>query len=543
MEQEKNTLQEELETAETVTEQPAEEVVEEVTEAVAEEIAQPTASKPQKAPKGSGERLKRRGATTLMAVIFIAIVVVINVIVGALTDRFPSLNIDLTAEKLNTLSDQALEIAKGVEQETNIYLIGTEDEYLQNRYGSSYSQYGLDYSKVPVLAEKLEEASSYIHTSYVDPDSDPKFISDHAEYELTSGCVLVETASRGRVLDISDLFALRTNSTTYQTEAVSQIDSALAGALEQVNMDKVPVICIATGHNEMLSSSTLSAFTSMMEGQNFELREIDFLTEEIPEETEILMIPTPQSDYTTEEIEKLHDYLDDDTTEQHRTILVTFHTTQEKLPKLEAFLEEWGFSIGEGMVAETDSSRMMASYPSFMLVNANQEKILTDETYANLVVRESRPIDVLFDYNNNVAAYPLWETADSAYVYVDESSAENPATESQTVAAMADTYAVIDKENWLRSVVVFGNSYVFTDSYINATAYGDGSYIRDLLQYTTGTDASQVTVKTQQVQTRVLDISASQSMIIILGLGVFTIGIPLLIIIIGLAVFLKRRHL
>lgn len=536
MEQENKNLQEELVESE-------ENTAEEMTAEVTEEATAPVQNEPEKPAKGRGNRLKRRGATTLMAVIFVAIVVVINVIVGALTDRYPSLNIDLTAEKLNTLSEQAMEIAKGVEQETNIYLIGSEDDYLQNRLGASYSQYGLDYSKVSVLAAKLQEANTKIHMQYVDPDTDPKFISDHAEYALTSGCVLVETESRGRVLDISDLFALRTNSTTYQTEAVSQIDSALAGALEQVNMDKVPVICVATGHNEMLNTSTLSAFTNMMEGQNFELREIDFLTEEIPEETEILMLPTPQTDYTTEEIEKLHDYLDDDTTEQHRTILVTFHTTQEKLPKLEAFLEEWGFSIGEGMVAETDTSRMMASYPSFMLVNAEQEKILPDETYANLVVRESRPISLLFEYNNNVAAYPLWTTADSAYVYVDETSAENPATESQTVAAMADTYAVIDKENWLRSVVVFGNSYVFTDSYINATAYGDGTYIRDLLQYTTGTDASQVTVKTQQVQTRVLDISASQSTIIILGLGVFTVGIPLVIIIIGLAVFLKRRHL
>lgn len=541
----KETVQstEEVAVAETEaqTELPAEQA--EQSAAVKEQPEQKEKNKKEKTPKGRLNRFKQGGVTTVMTVVFIAIVVVINVLVGALTDRFPSLNMDLTAEKTNTLSDQALEIAKSVEQETAIYLIGTENDYMENRLGSQYSSYGLDYSQVAILAEKLEEANTKISTEYIDPDTNPKFISDRASESLTSGCIVIETADRRRVLDISDLFALRTNQTTYQTEAVSQVDSALAGALEQVNMEHVPLIAIATGHNEMLSSSSLSAFISLMEDQNFEVREIDFLTEEIPEETQVLLIPTPQTDYTTEEIEKLHAYLSDDTSEMHKTILTTFHTTQEKLPKLEGFLEEWGFSIGEGMVAETDSSRMMASYPSFMLVNADQNKVLTDETYQNLVVRESRPISLLFENNNNIAAYPLWKTADSAYVYVDETSSENPEKEELLVAAMADTYQTIDGENWRRSVMVFGTSFVFTDSFINASAYGDSNYIRDLLQYGTGTDGSQVTVQTKQVQTRVLDVSASQSTIILLGLGVFTIGIPLVIIIIGLAVFLKRRHL
>ena len=53
---------------------------------------------------------------TALSVVFIAIVVALNLLVSALTDRFPSLDIDLTAQKVNSLSDQALEIAKNVDQ-------------------------------------------------------------------------------------------------------------------------------------------------------------------------------------------------------------------------------------------------------------------------------------------------------------------------------------------------------------------------------------------------------------------------------------------
>ena len=559
MEQDKMNLNEQNEELkeQTSAENPAEKPVEEPVEQEAEtdEVAEENnadekaetiggaSAEPASQKKPTARKLKHGGVTTLMTVIFIAVVVVVNVIFGALTKRFPSMNLDLTAQKLNTLSDQALEVAKGVEQETNLYLIGSEEAYLQNRLGAAYAQEGMDYSQVATLAEKLQEVNRNIHMEFIDPDTNPKFISDHAEDGLTSGCVLVETESRHRVLDISDFFAWDTSSTTYQQTIVSQVDSALARALELVNMQDVPLIAVATGHNEMLDSSALSAFNELMERQNFEVRQFDMLTEEIPEQTQVLMIPTPQTDYTTEEIEKLHAYLDDETHDMHKTILTLFHTTQDKLPKLESFLEEWGFSLSAGRVEETDANRMIAASPGFMLVNADQSKVLTTGEYRNLVIRESRPMSLLFSNNNNIAAYPLWTTADSAYAYSGESSEGDPETGVQIAAAMADTYQTFAGDNWRRSVIVFGTSYVFTDRFITATAYGDANYIRDLLQYATGTDGSQVTVQTKQVQTRVLDVSASQSTVLLLGLGVFTIGIPLVIVIWGLVVFLRRRHL
>ena len=118
--------------------------------------------KKQKAPKKpfNFNKVKRGGVATLMTVLFVAIVVALNVVVSALTDRFPSMNIDLTAQGLNTLSEQALEIARGVENETNIYLIGAEENYREN---TIYSNYGLEYSQVANLAERMQEANSKIH--------------------------------------------------------------------------------------------------------------------------------------------------------------------------------------------------------------------------------------------------------------------------------------------------------------------------------------------------------------------------------------------
>ena len=264
-----------------------------------------------KAPKKKGKnpfasnKFKRGGMATLLTVVFIAIVVVVNVLATALTERFPSMDIDMTAQKVNTLSDQALDVAKGVEQKTTIYLIGSENAYDNNQI---YSSYGLEYSQVASLSKRLAEANGNISVQFVDPDTNPTFISQYAEESLTTGKVMVQTERRYRVLSVSDLFTIEQDQTSGSYNTYSMVDSALAAALELVNMDNVPVMAIATGHSELLTSSNMSSFISMMEKQNFQVEEFDLLTEGIPENTQILMLPTPTTDYSAEEVDKLRTY-------------------------------------------------------------------------------------------------------------------------------------------------------------------------------------------------------------------------------------------
>lgn len=519
-----------------------------------EEVNEETSVKPQPekpAKKKSSvakalrsNKFKHGSMATLMSVIFIAIVVLVNILVGAVTERFPSLNIDLTAEKMNSLSDQAIDIAKGVNAETAIYLIGSEDAYLKNQ-NVYYSNYGLELGQVVNLANKLKETNSKISVQFIDPDTNPTFISEYPDETLTTGTVLVKTEKRYKVLSISDLFSVQSNSTTGARETYSKVDSALAAALEVVNMDKVPVLTLATGHGEMLTSDAIGSFTSMMEKENFQIREIDILTEEIPEDTQILMLPTPTTDYAEEEIEKMREFLDDKEDTEGRTILVTFHTTQTEMPHLASFLEEWGIGVEEGMVAETDSSRIALRNASYVLVD-NTDDILSDNTYSNLLAAASRPISLLFKNSGDIVTQSLWTTADTAYVVtgdMTEAEAEDPDTAAQTVAAIASKSISIDGKYTDRSVITFGSSWIFTDTFISASAFGNKSYITDLLKTATGTDGSTVSVYTQSVQTNTLDITASVGTLTTLGLGVFTIGIPVVILIAGLVIFLKRRHL
>lgn len=543
---EKEQLSAEAEQKETAQPEPApESPVEQAVEPEENKEAEKAAPKQKKKRGGlfKSNKFKRGGMATVMSVVFIAIVVVINILVGLLTERFPSLNWDLTADKLNTLSDQAIGIAKGIEQETTIYLIGEEEAYRKDRL---YSSYGLEYSQVSNLAEKLREVNSKISVEFIDPDTNPGFISEYPEENLTSGTVLVKTEKRHKLLTASDLFTVRNNQSTYQTETYSKVDSALAGALEIVNLETMPVVTMATGHGELLTDDVLGSFEELLETQNFEVKSIDFLTEEIPEETQLLMIPTPSTDYAEEEIQKLREYIDDETHSGQRSLLVTCHASQGSLPRLQSFLEEWGIQVGEGVVAETDSSRVALRNAGYVLVDPS-ENLLNENTYNPLVSAASRPLSLLFEANGDVVmTESLWTTAASAYVATEDMTEADIATletSQQSVACIAEKRPRVDGEEARRSLVVFGSSYVFTDTFMNTTAFGDKNYVSDLLGYCTGTDGSQVSVSTQQVPTNTLDVAASVSTVNLLGLGVFTVGLPLAILIAGLVIFLKRRHL
>lgn len=526
-------------------------------EAPQEEALQPEAA-PQQAPQAPApapgkapvkkekkpfnwNKFKRGGMATTLSVVFIAIVVALNLLVSALTDRFPSLDIDLTAQKVNSLSDQALEIAKNVDREVTIYLIGTQEGYEQNQIYSSYVQRGMQYSQVSSLVKRLVEANPLISMEYVDPDTNPEFISQYESDSLATGKVLVESDLRHTVLTVNDLFII--NQETGST-INSKVDSALAGALELVNMDTVPVMSIITGHGEMLSTSNMAAFVDNMEQNNFQVEEVDILTQEIPENTQVLMIATPTTDFSTEEIDKIRAYLDDETRDQQVTLLVSAYPSQGELPNLAAFLEEWGVQVGTGVVAETDSN--YAAYDARGVQVTASPLVLTSNTYSRLLSYYSAPITLTFEENNGISTTPLWTTQASAYVItadMTEEDAANPETGEQVVASLSSKDVEVNGETYARNVVVFGSSDLFTDNFMGTSAFEDSTYMNDLLLDLTDTDASAVvTVEEEEVETMQLDVSASTGAVSLLGI-LFTGGIPVVILLVGLGIYLKRRHL
>ena len=240
-------------------------------------------------------------------------------------------------------------------------------------------------------------------------------------------------------------------------------------------------------------------------------------------------------------------FLNDDGKTTDRSLLVTFYPGQDSLPNLTSFLKEWGMDVQQAtQVIETDPNSYITSDPSYLLANQGSDITLSRATpdYGYLLMPQSCPIQLLFDSRNGITTHVLATSGSTAFPYDGtEESIRNPQTGEQTLAALAQKTITAGDQEATANVVVLGSTFMFVDGIINSNTFGDGKYLTDLSKYVTGTEGETAAVETKQVQTSVADISMSLLQVMVFGLGVFTVLIPLIVVVIGIAVYYRRRRL
>lgn len=480
----------------------------------------------------TSEKFKHGTMATALTAVFIAAVVLVNVLVGILGERFPSMNFDISQNSDNSLSEDAAEVVDSVDEKTEIIVMMTESNALSNS----------NYQKVDSIASKMVERNSNISLEYKDPDKEPGMLS---EYDgLTSGSVLVRTEKRYRVVTSSDLFPTKMDQSTYPYQYIyyTDVNGALASALSAVNADEMPVVAFDTGHSEMLD---MSSYKDLLSDNNFDTVDFNLLTEEIPEDAQIVVLGVPSTDLTSEEVEKLNTYLNDTSSSVDRSVLIVSYPGQGELPTLNSYLGEWGMSVTPSEVLEGDSKSYIQS-PDMIIATVSDELDLDGESsYGYIVSPQTNPIEILWEGRNSVSTYPLLTTSSSAYLY-DITTGEEQTDTAGTYNLAAAGVKMIKGEDgsyFNANVIVVGSAYLFNSMFTSSSTYSNGQYIADLSRYATGTTGSSTAIYSTPTQTITYDITMSGAQIIFLGLVVFAVLIPLAFLITGIVVFFRRRHL
>lgn len=482
-------------------------------------------------------RMYRMLQSGSLAAIFLVILILVNVIVSILVDRYPSLNVDLTTGHTNTLSADAVKIIEGIKETTTIYIMADEQTAKKD---TLLSEYGIKYSQVSSLAEKIAEKNRNIKVNYVDLDRNPTFASEYKSEGITSADVLVKTEKRHRLLSYTDLFDVQQSQTDGSTTAYSMVDSALASAIATVNANDLPVATFDTGHNPMLDTTL---YKSLLTSNQFETKDINLLSDEIPENTRLLVLPTPSADYTSAEIQKLEAFLTDSELAADRSLLITFHPSQQTMPNLSNFLQEWGLAVKQAQVLESSQSAYYTD-PSSLFANASQDVTLGGKNpYQYLIMPESSAIERTFDTRGDVTTYQLLYSSPTSYLYnLTTKKEEKSNLGSNTLGAMGQKTISSGGKSYKSNVIAMGSSLMFLDGIINSEAFGDRIYLLDLSKYATGTTGTESLISTKSVQTTVSDISMNAAASTVLGLGVFTVLVPLCVAIAGIIVYSRRRR-
>ncbi|NMB30956.1 MAG: GldG family protein, partial [Clostridiales bacterium] len=314
----------------------------------------------------NNRRFKYGSMATIVTVIFIAAVVVFNIVAIMIVERLP-VKVDLTSEKLFDIGSDTIEYVKNVEEDVTITVLATEDDFASG--GIYFQQANEIIKKYPLYTDK-------INVRYVDlissPDFAKKYTQDLREYD-----VIVETKERNKLIGSTDLFEITYDDYGNMTDVSAIAEQEITSALMFVTDKNPTTVTILTGRGEQ----SLPAFETLLSKNAYDVETTNILTEEISDDSDFVIIAGPESDYTQNEIKKLEEFLDNKG-EFGKNIIYIASPTQPELPVLDSFLESWGIKIEDGILAETDTSK------SYMSVFYNIHQFSSDNYTDKMDVNE-----------------------------------------------------------------------------------------------------------------------------------------------------------
>ena len=480
-------------------------------------------------------KFKYGSLATALTIGFIAIVVIINIVVGLILNRLPS-NIDLTSNNIFEVGEETKNTLADLKTDINISIIGDENQ-LNN--ASTY------YKQIAEIIKLYPKYSNRIKLAWVNLDKNPEFANKFTNEELKDYDVVIESALRYRIVNLQDMLEYDQEKMNYYYYGYVSLDECIKGSVAEQEMtsavmyvsDDNPVkIVFATQGEENIN---FGVFRDQLLGKNaYETVTINILTEEIPEDAEITVVCAPSKDYSAAEIAKLEAFLDNKG-QSGKSVVYIAPAKNYDTPIIDEFLASWGITVGNEYIIETDAQKYyQTEYFTWQDIETSDYVKDLSENIKKLLIYRAHPVTAMYDAQVNTTTGALIKTSETA-IRVDGQSAEG---EPQQVGSkgIMNTAVVSTKTNYQNSeaksnLFVFGSEYLFSDSTLTADS---AEYLLKLFNTTTGkSEGISIIAKSFEKETLELSEGAIGAMA-----WLFIAIIPLIVIVIGIVVAVKRKN-
>ena len=512
--------------------------------------------------------LKRGGYSLAITAIVLAGLIVFNWLVSSLADRF-HLEFDMTSNQKNSISEENIEYVKGVENEIDITIIGDEENfaslvayYAQNYYNVTISS-STDYEyfeQTKTLISKYGEYNDKLNIKYIDQQSTEytAITTEYPSYQFVAGDIIVECNANGneraKILTFNDIYATSEDSSysyygySSYTLAANKLESALTGAIAYVTSTDTKKVAIITGHSTNPQTLAISAYTSLLASNNYDITEIsDSLVSEISSDYDAIIISAPSVDFIGSELDVISEFLDNGGN-LGKGLIFFADAASPYLPNLYNFLEQWGISVGEGIVFETYGSNHIPGTPTAMGIypaTLEDDDITTNLTYA--ITDYNVPMNVCETSTTARKATALMQTLNTSVVApIGVSSDWAEYTEDdmkQFDAVIQSVETDLDKDNNRITSYVMAFSSV---EFVQSTYASDSSLCNQDIVMATSDRATHVgdtsitfTSKVIENENFTSDVTEGGSKVVT---AVFMFIIPILVVAMGIVVYVRRRN-
>ena len=478
-------------------------------------------------------RTFRQGsAATALTAIVIALIIVLNMVVTSLSDRYP-LSIDLTENQIFSISDESKSFLRGLDRDITIYVLSLEESFL------SGNVYAVQANEV---IKRYAQESPRVRVEYIDLLRNPTFENRFPNLQLTPNSILIVSGDRVRDLSPYDLYNIEGQMGQVMI-ASSKAEQAMTSAMLNVTSDKTVGVTFITGHNE----TELAAFQSLLELNNYTISHTNLLTKEVDPESTIAIMAAPKRDLDEDTLKKLDDYLSNG--EKLGRSLLYFASIEQPeasdLPNLSAFLRDWGIGVENSVVFEASLNKVAAFniYAPYAEYTESEYAEITASRNLWIFLPFSRPLSVLFEAKSAITTQTLLAFSETSGIVPENAAQDWQPRESDLsgpipalVLAQKTTYEGITPQR--SNVVAASSVFAVSGDAVSATSTGNGDYFINLLNKLSDRE-DVVNIQSKAIGGRELGIQSAQALTLAL---IFVILLPLAVLVYGVVVWLRRRH-
>lgn len=441
---------------------------------------------------------KPTGTIWLLAVLALALLVAVNLCADTLSQRL-GLRLDLTENNLYRLSDTTLEVLEELPTPVRINVLSAEGDFL------------------PLMTEILEEyrrnANGMLQVEYTDPNTNPTLADAYLQrgLQVTQGSIVVEGELYIRAIALEDMFELDESGSNIQSLRCEQ---ELTSAIVYTAGSTSPSAAFTVGHNENPSEGLVQLFRH----SNYTIANAALSMGDIPEDTDLLVITAPSSDFSSEEIGKLDAFL-----ASGGRMMVFLEPTSLELTNLKMLLAEWGIGVTDTVVAErlqyTDNEQV--NLVPLYSAHAINQYFADNQIY--MVLPRARSLEALYLSQGGVSTHKLLYSTDRAYALEDDAS-QGP----YTLAMLAEK----DGAGGKTRIFVVGSRGIYEDRLLNDQGRSNGKFLSQVMNWCTETESA-LSIPAKQLSgspilvTGMQLILLSALLVIVLPLGILSMGLSL----------------
>lgn len=468
---------------------------------------------------------------TVSMMVAVVLALLFNMMFMLLGERV-NLRIDLTENKIFAIDKQTKEILKDFKADVVIKVLAKEDVF------ASTSVYNAQANEV---IKQFAQAGPSIDVEYVDFISDPSIATKYPDLQIKYGDLVMVYKDKVHLIPTEDLFNYTYNQQGQPVIASSKAEETLLSGLLAITSDKKIKVAVLSGHSEY----TMQDFEDLLTKNNYEVYTTNLIAGELQEGTDVVLLFAPKVDLSEVELTKLDSFLENNGN-YGKTLIYTGDPGQLSFNNLGVFLREWGIEVQSGSVFETDENRVYNYQPFYGIVDYVDlefaDKLLSSTV--PMLAPLSRPLEVIFEMRNNYSTRVLAQFGKTSGVR-PEDAPENftaaMATRRGPIPALVLATRRSDgTANAKASYLLVSGSTAIIDTFaLTNASFSNSEYLLNVLNTTTNKDQG-LRILPKKIVGSALNLTKYQ--VNLIG-SLFVFVGPLVMVILAVVIYLKRKHL